>query len=337
MSQLLSVRRLTTSLKLNKKKVTVVNDFSFNLEAGKTLAIVGESGCGKSMMALSLTRLLPESLALPSTGEILFKGQDLLKLTEKEMRALRGNKISMIFQDPVASLNPLYTIGFQLREAIEAHRELSAHEIEHMILQALLDVKLPYPKKIIDCYPHQLSGGMLQRVMIAMALILAPDLLIADEPTTALDLTIQTQILHLLKDLQKNKGMAIILITHDMNVVAEIADEVLVMYASEKIEEAKAEDLFDNPAHPYTQKLFQAQPKHPLSQGKLPTIKGRVPPLSEKPTGCLFHPRCDHAMELCKKKAATFFSLPEEEHWAKCWLYDQQLDSPIDHETAFRN
>ena len=243
----------------------------------------------------------------------------------------------MIFQDPTSSLHPLYTIGFQLREVIEAHKKVSEYEIEAMVLQALLDVKLSSPKQIITCYPHQLSGGMLQRVMIAMALILGPDLLIADEPTTALDLTIQMQILQLLKDLQKNKKMAMILITHDMNVVAEMADEVLVMYASEKIEEAKVEDLFDHPAHPYTQKLFQAQPTHHLSQKKLPTIKGRVPPLLERPNGCLFHPRCDHAMALCKERAATFFSLPEEKHWAKCWLYDQQLANPFDDEATFRS
>jgi oligopeptide/dipeptide ABC transporter ATP-binding protein len=337
MSKLLSVRRLTTSLLINRQPFSVVHDLSFDLERGKTLAIVGESGCGKSMTALSLARLLPPSLAVPSTGQILFKDTDLLKISEKEMRKIRGNRLSMIFQDPTSSLNPLYTIGFQLREVIEAHKKIPEYEMEAMVIQALADVKLPSPKQIINCYPHQLSGGMLQRVMIAMALILTPDLLIADEPTTALDLTIQAQILQLLKDLQKNKGMAIILITHDMNVVAEMADEVLVMYASEKIEEAKVEDLFDNPAHPYTQKLFQAQPNHPLSQKKLPTIRGRVPPLSEKPDGCLFHPRCDQAMPLCKKSASSFFSLPEEKHWAKCWLYDQQLDNPIDDEASFRS
>lgn len=336
MQKLLSVRRLSTFLYSNGKKICVVNDMSFDVNPGQTLAIVGESGCGKSMTALSITRLLP-SIALPLKGQLLFKGEDLLTYTEQEMRAIRGNKISMIFQDPSSSLHPLYTVGFQLKEVIESHTNLSDYQAEELVLQALSDVRLPSPKEILNYYPHQLSGGMLQRVMIAMALLLSPDLLIADEPTTALDLTMQAQILHLLKELQKNKGMAMILITHDMNVVAEIADEVVVMYASEKIEEAKVEDLFDNPAHPYTQKLFQAQPTHPLSQRKLPTIKGRVPSLSEKPSGCLFHPRCEHAMALCKRQPSSFFSLPEENHWAKCWLYDQQLDSPIDDEASFRS
>lgn len=330
---LLSVRNLTTQLALKKKQFTVVNKVSFDLEPGKTIAIVGESGSGKSMTALSIMRILPpKSIILPES-KIFFKNQDLLTLPEKAMQALRGKKISMIFQDPIASLHPLYTVGFQIKEAIFSHNEHSEEEMQRLIDQVLDDVRLP-DKKILDLYPHELSGGMAQRVMIAMALVLEPDLLIADEPTTALDVTIQKQIVDLLKLLQKKRKMGMILITHDMHVVAELADEVFVMYAAEKIEEAKAEDLFDFPSHPYTQKLFQAQISHHLSLGNLPTIKGRVPELSEKLIGCAFQPRCSYAQPICKQPP-PYFALPNENHWAKCWMLDPLQETQFDNDSTF--
>jgi len=337
MDSLLTVTNLTTRLSVDKKFYNVVDKINFDLNQGQTLAIVGESGCGKSMTAYSLLRILPQAASYTPESQIWFKGQDLLKLSEKQMQGIRGNKISMIFQDPVSALNPLYTIGYQLHEVISTHTLLSHEQAEQKILKTLGDLHLPSPHTVMEIYPHQLSGGMLQRVMIAMALILDPDLLIADEPTTALDVTIQAQILNLLQAQIKKRKMGMIIITHDINVVAHIADEVLVMYAGEKIEQAGVEDLFDHAAHPYTQKLFQAQPTHPLSKAKLPTIAGKVPSLTNFPSGCRFHPRCEHALSICKKKCAPYFSLPQNQHKAKCWLYDQELEAKLDDDDDFRS
>lgn len=329
---LLSVRNLTTQLLSKKKSFIVVNNVSFDLKAGKTIAIVGESGCGKSMTALSLMRILPPKSKILPESKIIFKNNDLLSISEKDMRSLRGNRMSMIFQDPLASLHPLYPIGFQIKEAIFSHKNYSDEEVERLIDKVLDDVKL-HDKKILKLYPHQLSGGMAQRVMIAMALVLEPDLLIADEPTTALDVTIQKQIIDLLKHLQEKRKMAMILITHDMHVVAELADEVLVMYAAEKIEEAKTEDLFDFPSHPYTQKLFQAQVSHHLSLGKLATIGGKVPDLSNKPLGCAFHTRCLYAQPICSQQTPPYFALPNDNHWAKCWMLDPLLEGQFEEDS----
>ncbi|NGX55552.1 MAG: Oligopeptide transport ATP-binding protein OppD [Chlamydiae bacterium] len=327
---LLSVQNLTTTFLLERRKIKVVDNLSFELQSGQTLALVGESGCGKSMTALSILRILPKPPAIGSTGEVLFKEQNLLSLPEKKMRKIRGSKIAMIFQDPMSALNPVYTIGSQLLEVVQLHLGLQGKEAEERAIAALEEVNLPHPKMRMREYPHQMSGGMLQRAMIAMALLCEPDVLIADEPTTALDMTIQAQILVLLSELQKKKGMGIILITHDMGVVAEIADDVIVMYASQQIEQGSVRQIFDNAAHPYTQGLFQSRPDRPLREGKLWTIKGHVPPITSIPQGCSFHPRCPDAMPFCHENPVPHFSLSATTHKARCWLYDKDLELKIE-------
>lgn len=328
-SPILQVRNLTTRLRTGQKIITVVDGLSFDLHAGKTLAIVGESGSGKSMTAFSIMGILPVPPALPCEGEILYKGENLLKLSEKQMQQIRGRKISMIFQDPMSALNPVYTIGEQLMETVEIHFNVEGKAREEYALKALEDVHLPNPIERMKEYPHQMSGGMLQRAMIAMALICDPDILIADEPTTALDVTVQAQILKLMKEIQKKRGMSILVITHDMGVVGEIADEVIVMYAGEQIERSSKTALFDHPAHPYTQALFDSRPSAIIPRGNLSVIKGQACSLADLPTGCRFHPRCDYVMEVCKTGKVPYFSLPETQHEAqhevKCWLYDQEL------------
>lgn len=333
----LEVRNLTTKLRLNGKCHTVVDSLSFSLKAGQTLALVGESGCGKSLTAHSLLRILPEPPALPPEGEVLFRGVDLLGLSESQMRQIRGRQIAMIFQDPMTALNPVYTIGDQLLETAAAHLGLEAKAAEEVVLRALDDVHLPNPREMMGAYPHQLSGGMLQRSMIAMALLCSPDVLIADEPTTALDVTIQAQILALLKELQEKKGMATLMITHDMGVVAEIADEVIVMYAGRQIEEGSSLAIFDNPAHPYTQGLFAARPDQGTRSRKLPTIEGSVPRAGAFPKGCPFHPRCQYSMELCRSHKAQPFPLSEKGHKAWCWLYDKELKWKLADEESFES
>lgn len=334
---LLRVRNLTTKLKLNGKCHTVVDKLSFDLNPGQTLALVGESGCGKSLTAHSLLRILPQPPALPPEGEVLFQGLNLLTLPESRMQQIRGHKIAMIFQDPMTALNPVYTVGDQLLESAMTHLNLEPKAAQATVVQALEDVHLPHPRKVMDAYPHQLSGGMLQRAMIAMALLCSPDILIADEPTTALDVTIQAQILALLKELQEKKGMATLMITHDMGVVAESADTVIVMYGGKQIEEGPVEALFDNPAHPYTQGLFAARPDQGTYQGRLPTIEGSVPRVGKLPKGCPFHPRCRYAMEICRTHKTEVFPLPEKEHKTWCWLYDKELKWKLADEEAFES
>ncbi|MCH9625129.1 MAG: Oligopeptide transport ATP-binding protein OppD [Chlamydiales bacterium] len=330
MEEVLKVSDLTTHLFIEGKAYPVVENLSFTLKKGETLALVGESGSGKSMTALSLLRILPEPPALPPQGEVLYRGENLLTLPKARMRQIRGKHIAMIFQDPMTALNPVYTIGAQLLEVTEMHMGLSAEAGLPVILKALDDVHLSNSKNLIDNYPHQLSGGMLQRVMIAMALICSPDILIADEPTTALDVIVQAQILSLLKELQDKKGMATLLITHDMGVVAENADEVVVLYAGEQIEKASVYSLFDNPSHPYTQSLFAARPEKNTHKQKLISIQGFAPRLTQIPAGCPFHPRCQYAMELCKGGKVPPFELKQPDHTANCWLYDKELDSKLD-------
>lgn len=320
---LLEVRNLTTKLRIKGKCHRVVDNLSFNLKEGKTLALVGESGSGKSLTALSILRILPEPPSLPSEGEVLYKGMNLLTLPESKMRQIRGQKIAMIFQDPLSALNPIYTIGEQLLEVVQTHLGLEEEAGLASVQKSLEEVKLPRTREIMESYPHQLSGGMLQRAMIAMALLCSPDILIADEPTTALDVTIQAQILALLKELQENKGMATLLITHDMGVVAEMADEVIVLYGGGQIEQGNVCALFDNPSHPYTQGLFSARPDH--NKGRLPTIEGFVPPVGKLPEGCPFHPRCSWAMPFCHRKKPPLFTLANSKHQAACWLFDAEL------------
>ena len=325
----LSVKGLTTEIEIDRKPHKVVDDLSFDLFPGKTLALVGESGCGKSMTALSLLKILPTPPALPPKGQVLFQGQNLLKLPEKALRAIRGKEIAMIFQDPIGALNPVYTVGYQLFESVKTHLHLSHSAAEARVIEALLDVQLPNPSAIMDKYPHEMSGGMLQRAMIALALVCSPKVLIADEPTTALDVTIQAEILSLLKSLMDKRKMALLLITHDMGVVAEIADEVIVMYATEKVEEADVNTLFDFPAHPYTQALFSARVNHRIDQKSFGAIGGNVPPVHSLPSGCHFHPRCSYALEVCRQTKVPSFSLPMPKHHTKCWLYDKNLEEKL--------
>lgn len=319
---ILKVRDLKTDLLLGGRPVTVVNRISFDLRKGKTLAVVGESGCGKSMTALSLMRILPEPPALPPEGEVIYKGRNLLELSESDMRHIRGNKLAMIFQDPNTALNPVYTIGQQLEEVAELHLKLYGAEARERATDALDHVGIPDPEARLDEYPHQLSGGMKQRVMIAMALICEPDVLIADEPTTALDVTIQAQVLELIQRLQEEHGMSVLLITHDMGVVAEVADEVVVMYASHLVERAEVTELFDAMAHPYTQGLFRSRPSLEGERGPLHVINGHVPPLTRLPDGCRFHPRCPHVMEKCKSGSVPLCNHNSTGHEVLCWLYE---------------
>ena len=320
---LLEVRDLRTVFRTEDGDVPAVDGVSFTLARGRTLGIVGESGCGKSVTSLSIMGLVPQPPARVS-GEVRFEGVDLLTLRPSEMRELRGNRLAMIFQEPMTSLNPAFTIGDQIIEAVIRHRRSDPGQARARAIEMLKRVRIPAPERRIDEYPHKLSGGMRQRAMIAMALALDPELLIADEPTTALDVTIQAQILDLLRELQQAYGMAIVLITHDMGVVAENADRVIVMYAGRKVEEAEVDDLFERPAHPYTRGLLASIPhldeatEAKASRARLSEIKGLVPSLMDLPQGCSFAPRCSYATDQCQ---AAFPPLEERwpGHWVACW------------------
>jgi peptide/nickel transport system ATP-binding protein len=293
----LSVRRLTTAFHTDRGTFSAVDDVSLEVNAGSTLAVVGESGCGKSVTALSIMRLVPSPPGEIKSGEIQFKGKNLLALGDEEMRKVRGDQVAMIFQEPMTSLNPVYTIGSQIVEAVRIHRKVSRKEARARAIEMLKLVGIPSPEERVDAYPHQLSGGMRQRVMIAMALSCDPSLLIADEPTTALDVTIQAQILDLLRRLQAELGMSILFITHDLGVVAEFANDVAVMYAGRVVEKAAVTEIFKRPLHPYTRGLLMSVPDMEAARehGKprrLPTIEGMVPDLVNLPTGCRFRERC---------------------------------------------
>lgn len=328
MEPILSVKKLTTRLQVGANSYIVVEDLSFDLYRGKTLALVGESGCGKTLTALSVMRILPVPPALPSTGEILYQGRNLLAISEKEMRSIRGARLAMIFQDPSSALNPVYTIGEQLVEVAELHLGLYDEEALSCAAKALDEVGIPSPRECLSKYPHELSGGMKQRAMIAMALICEPDVLIADEPTTALDVTIQAQVLALIRELQKNKGMALLLITHNLGIVAEMADNVIVMYASQGVERGSVFNIFNEMSHPYTLGLFQSLPTATTSRGALKSIKGSVPSFTQYPEGCRFHPRCSFAMQKCRHGTVPDFVIKNDpEHTCKCWLHDGTLES----------
>ena len=299
----LEIQNLTVSFSTTKGKLIAVNGISFHLNPGETLALVGESGCGKTVSALSILRLLPEPPAEILSGKIIFDGQDLLSLRAKVLQDLRGHSISMIFQDPMTSLNPVLTVGEQIAETFLRHTAMNRREALQKSADLLSRVELPSPKEKLQYYPHQLSGGMRQRVMIAMALACAPRVLIADEPTTALDVLIQAQILELLENLKKETGMSILIITHDLGVVAEIAQRVLVMYAGEIVESGPAKALLKSPFHPYTKGLIASIPKLGTKKrpgARLEEIPGNVPSLDQRPSGCPFYPRCSWAMEICK-------------------------------------
>jgi len=296
---LLSVRDLHTTLQLRDGPADVVRRVSFDLNEGETLALVGESGCGKTMTALSLIRLVPDPPAKIAGGEVLFEGRDLLALRENAMREIRGEDVSMVFQEPLTSLDPVFTIGDQLTETVTAHRDVSKAEAQEMAVQVLREVHIPSAEKRLKAYPHELSGGMRQRVMIAMALILDPKILIADEPTTALDVTIQAQILDLIKEAQEKRKLAVLLITHNLAVVSQVADRVAVMYAGEIVERAPAETLFSDPKHPYTQGLLRSIPLMEEDREYLLDIPGRVPDPRLPPPACLFAPRCAFGISRC--------------------------------------
>jgi peptide/nickel transport system ATP-binding protein len=318
---LLEVNDLRTHFKTDDGIVKAVDGVSFSVEKGKTLGIVGESGSGKSVSCLTIMGLNPKRSAIIS-GEALFKGENLLTAPPKRLRDIRGNDIAMIFQDPMTSLNPVHTIGRQLVEAIMLHRDVTKKQGRARALELLKAVGIPRAERRIDDYPHQFSGGMRQRAMIAMALVNDPDLLIADEPTTALDVTTQAQILSLMTSLQEEFETAIVMITHDLGVVAEIADDVLVMYAANVVERGPVRQIFNGPQHPYTWGLLgslprlDADPNHRLVQ-----IPGQPPSLLRPPSGCRFHPRCPYVMDVCRTRFPELASVPDEpEHLQRCWL-----------------
>lgn len=297
---ILEIKHLSSAFLFEGKPVPVISDVSFSVNKGEILGVVGESGSGKSVTVKNVMRLLPEPPSSVLGGEILFEGKDILKLSEKEMRTIRGNKISMIFQEPMTSLNPVYTCGRQITEAILLHQHMSKQEANAKAANMLKLVGMSAPEQRLLNYPHELSGGMRQRVMIAMALSSDPELLIADEPTTALDPTIQAQILELIRELQKKLGMSVLYITHDLGVVAELCHRVVVMYAGMVMEEATTEELFERHLHPYTQGLLKAMPRLDGDKGKLHSIDGVVPHITEMPQGCHFQPRCPYATEQCR-------------------------------------
>ena len=299
--------------------VRSVDGVSFSISEGETLAIVGESGCGKSVTSLSLLRLIPSPPGKIVSGSILFHGKDLLTLSDEEMRDIRGDKISMIFQEPMTSLNPVLTIGRQISEVLELHRHCTKDEARTRVLELLKLVNISEPERRIDEYPHQLSGGMRQRIMIAMALACDPEILIADEPTTALDVTIQAQILNLMRELRDRTRAAIILITHDLGVVAEMAQRVVVMYAGRKVEEASVYDLFANPMNPYTLGLLNSMPRlDDASSKRLVEIPGMVPSMKSEIVGCAFAPRCSSASERCTQESPVLKDHGNG-HWVSCW------------------
>jgi oligopeptide/dipeptide ABC transporter ATP-binding protein len=299
---LLEVVDLHTHFRTADGWVRAVNGVSFQLEQGETLGLVGESGCGKSVTSLSIMRLIQRPNGVVQGGPIRFRGEDLLQKSEPEMRKIRGNEISMVFQEPMTALNPVYTCGFQIMEAIQLHQHRNRAQAREQAIGMLRLVGIPAPEQRVDEYPHQLSGGMRQRVMIAMALSCHPALLIADEPTTALDVTIQAQILALIGQLRKELGMAVILITHDLGVVAEVADRVAVMYGGRIVEHASVEEIFARPLHPYTQGLLNAIPRLGKELVRLAVIPGVVPNPAHLPAGCTFHPRCPLADERCRQE-----------------------------------
>jgi peptide/nickel transport system ATP-binding protein len=316
---LLEVRHLRTSFRLEEGgEFTAVDGVSFSVDGGRTLGIVGESGCGKSVTSLSIMGLLPKGQGRISGGSVRFEGRDLATLSPEEMRRLRGGRMAMIFQEPMTSLNPAFTIGDQIVEAIRVHRDMDAAQAREHAIEMLRRVCIPSPERRIDEYPHKLSGGMRQRVMIAMALACEPKLLIADEPTTALDVTIQAQVLDLMRTLREETGTAIILITHDLGVVAELADDVVVMYAGRIVERAPVRQLFERPQHPYTIGLLGSIPSMHLEQERLHAIEGQVPTPMTKVQGCRFAPRCPFAVARCRAEDPPLLAMGEGQE-AACW------------------
>ncbi|MGE7597910.1 ABC transporter ATP-binding protein [Lysinibacillus fusiformis] len=319
----LEVKNLQTYFYSSEGVAKAVDGVSFTLQKGETLGIVGESGCGKSMTSLSLLRLVPSPPGKIVNGEILLNNTDILKLSDEELRKIRGNKISMIFQEPMTSLNPVLSVGEQIAESIRLHQGLSRKEAWQKAVDMIRLVGIPAPEKRAKQEPYQLSGGMRQRIMIAMALACTPDVLIADEPTTALDVTIQAQIIDIIQNLQKQLGMSIIFITHDLGVVAEICDKIAVMYAGQVVEEGTTDSLFEKPLHPYTNGLIQSLPKLYEDQEELSTIHGAVPSPYHYPIGCRYAERCPFATELCLEKQPELLTI-EPGKKVRCWMYSKE-------------
>jgi peptide/nickel transport system ATP-binding protein len=328
-AKLLEVRDLQVEFKTRRGTALVLNGVDFELNAGETLCVVGESGCGKSMTALALLRLIPTPPGRIRGGRVLFNGEELLEASDARMREVRGNRISMIFQEPMTSLNPVFSVGEQIAESLRLHAGLDGAAARERAIEMLRQVGIPAPERRVDEYPHQMSGGMRQRVMIAMALACRPDILIADEPTTALDVTVQAQIFDLLRELQRDKGTAILLITHDMGAVSEMADRVMVMYAGRVIEHGSASAVLASPGHPYTQGLIECLPDLGSSQlagerAELTEIAGVVPSIWELGQGCAFRERCPHAMPRCATQVPPMFDAGGG-HGVACWLREQPL------------
>ena len=318
---LLEVKNLKTYFDTDAGTVKAVDGVSFSIEPGKTLGIVGESGCGKSVTSLSIMQLLPQPVGRIAGGEIIMNGKNLLDLSEPEMRKIRGNDISMIFQEPMTSLNPVYTIGEQIMEPLRLHQRMNDRQALNRAVEMLDLVGIPSPKQRVTEYPHQLSGGMRQRAMIAMALACNPALLIADEPTTALDVTVQAQILDLMNDLREKLNSAIMFITHDLGVIAQMAQRVVVMYAGKVVEEADVEPLYGSPQHPYTQGLLRSIPRMDFDRERLDVIPGVVPSPLNFPSGCKFHNRCDRCMDRCVVEESPIYLLKGNRK-VRCWLYE---------------
>jgi oligopeptide/dipeptide ABC transporter ATP-binding protein len=319
--KILEVKNLHTTFHTPHGDVRAVAGVSFHINRNEVLGIIGESGSGKSVTSLSILRLTHKKKAkISPESEIIFNGRNLLALSEKEMRAIRGKEISMVFQDPLTSLNPVLTIGKQLKEVLKLHRNLSNEQMEEEMIRILTLVGISSPETRLKQYPHQLSGGMRQRIMIAMALSCHPKLLIADEPTTALDVTIQAQILELLRDLKERLSLSVMLISHDMGVIAEMADRVVVMYSGQIVESGSVKDIFDQPKHPYTQGLLQSIPHLDRNESKLYAIRGSIPNPNNRPIGCAFHPRCEQAKEICTRLVPPMTNI-NDQHAVSCWLY----------------
>ena len=321
---LLEVKNLCTYFYTDEGVVYALDDVSFDLKKGETLGIVGESGSGKSVTALSVIRLIQTPPGKIVSGEVWMDGENLLKKSAKEMRKIRGEKISMIFQEPMTALNPVFTVGQQIMESITIHQHLSKKEARQKAIDMLRLVNIPVPEKRVDDYPHQMSGGMRQRVMIAIALCCNPSLLICDEPTTALDVTIQAQILELIRDIKERLGTSVILITHDLGVVAQVSEKVMIMYAGKMMEYGTAREIFLSPKHPYTIALMHSIPTIEKKVKRLNVIEGMVPSLSKRPEGCLFHPRCKDAREICKCERPDITT--DGDHQVRCWKYTDRWE-----------
>ena len=333
---LLSVKNLKTYFRTEAGEAKAVDGVSFDIDRGETLGLVGESGCGKSVTSLSVMRLIPEPPGKTVGGEIRYRGQDFFQISDDDMRKVRGNDIAMIFQEPMTSLNPVFTCGYQIDEAVILHQGLNPTQAREKTVEMLKLVGIPDPEQRANEYPHQLSGGMRQRVMIAMALSCNPDVLIADEPTTALDVTIQAQILELLEKLQTELGMAVLMITHDLGVIAEVADRVAVMYAGKVVEMSEVNRIFKTPRHPYTIGLLESIPKLNEQKETLSVIPGTVPEATRFPVGCRFAPRCSQADDVCLREEPPLLAIEEDEvagtHQVACWFaegYSEQMEAEI--------